>query len=204
MKLQSPFTAVTSSLDGDVLAVLAPTDEWFTVSRIHRLLGGRSREGIRRALHRLTDAGTVDARTLGRETVYCLNRDHLAAPAIVALSQLRRAFIERLAQEMRTWPAPPAYAALFGSAARGEQREDSDVDLFVARPRRTDIEWDDRLENLVAQASRWIGADVRPFVLEMAELHRAAAHEPIVRSIVEEGVPVFGDAGEFRRLVSAP
>ncbi|WP_268874360.1 hypothetical protein [Tersicoccus phoenicis] len=37
MRVQTPLAVVTPTVDGDVLAVLARADSWFTVSGLHRL-----------------------------------------------------------------------------------------------------------------------------------------------------------------------
>jgi hypothetical protein len=61
----------------------------------------RSIPGICNALLRLAEQGTVKMETVGRVLQFRLNRNHLAAPAIIALAQLQQAFIDRLAHEIR-------------------------------------------------------------------------------------------------------
>jgi len=56
-----PFAVVTPTLDGDVLTRLAQAEAAFTPGQLQRILPGRSTEGIRKTLQRLTVQGVVDA-----------------------------------------------------------------------------------------------------------------------------------------------
>lgn len=201
MRLQSPFATIAPTLDGDVLAVLAGAEEWFTVPHVRSLIGARSVEGIRKALGRLAAEGVVDTMSGGRATLYRLNRDHLAAPAILELADLRVTFIRRLRDDMAAWTTPPAYAAIFGSGARNDMRSDSDVDLFILRPDEAADDWDARVQNLVIRASRWTGNDVRPVEFTVSEARGAGSSEPVLLDVVDEGITVFGDRLRFRQLV---
>jgi predicted nucleotidyltransferase len=49
----------------------------------------------------------------------------------VLLAGLRLDLWERFRSELRSWKVPPLYAAVFGSAARGDGGVDSDIDLLV-------------------------------------------------------------------------
>ncbi|WP_159440528.1 nucleotidyltransferase domain-containing protein [Tersicoccus phoenicis] len=69
----------------------------------------------------------------GRASLYRLNREHLAAPAIIELARLGDTLRERIAERIEGWAEQPVYAALFGSGARGEMTAASDLDLFILR-----------------------------------------------------------------------
>lgn len=204
MRLQSPFGVVTPTLDGDVLSVLAGADDWFTVQRIQQIVRDRSAEGIRKTLQRLVREGIVDEQQAGRASLYRLNRDHLAASAISAIANLRGIFVDRLRTEMQSWPSPPTFAAIFGSAATGTMTESSDIDLFILRPNNAeDEQWSARLDDLVQRASRWTGSDVRPLTFTLGEAHGAAVDEPVLQFIADDGIPIVGDKSTFRRIVGA-
>ena len=178
MELQRPFRLITPSLDGDVLAVLARADAEFTPPQVHGMVGRHSVDGVRRALIRLAEQGIVEHRRAGNAVLYQLNRAHLAAPAVITLASLRDELVSRLRAEIDAWQVRCEYAALFGSAARGEMRPDSDIDLFVVRPKRIvadDERWREQLIALSHDVAEWTGNDVRILEYSTDEVGREAA-----------------------------
>jgi len=203
MRTQRPLGVVTPTVDGDVLTVLARADDWFTVGELRTRIGGRSLEGIRRTLARLVEEGIVTSRSAGRTAIYRLNRSHLAAGAIMELARLDETLHERLVSTLESWKLRPGYAAMFGSAARGEMRAGSDLDLFLQRPEGPPELWHDQVSALVRDARAWTGNDPRVLEMTEAELRGAAPAEPVLQSIVDEGIPLLGSPLGFRRLVGA-
>lgn len=201
MQLHAPLRTITSALDADVLMVLAGADDWFTVSRIHTLVAGRSREGIRNTLSRLREQGAIDMMTIGSTHSYRLNREHLASDAILQLADLQRSFHERLRRALASWEPRPQFAALFGSAAQGRMDPGSDIDLFLLHPGAEALEWDKAVDDLVANASRWTGNPVHPLVLTAEEAQGSAHTEPVLADISNHGIPLVGNMSAFRRLI---
>ncbi|MFN3866524.1 MAG: nucleotidyltransferase domain-containing protein [Demequina sp.] len=200
MLLQSPLHTVTSSLDADVLQVLAGAEVPFTTTRLAELTG-RSVPGVRLVLRRLVDQGVVVTVGAGRSHSYTLNREHLAAGPIIALASLREALIERLRERIATWGTPPVYAALFGSGARGQMTDTSDIDLFLVRPRGASERFDDDVHALAQQATAWTGNPVHPLVMRLDEISGAKSAEPVLADIAEHGLAVFGEASAFRKVI---
>lgn len=193
MNLNRPLSTVTPTLDGDVLAVLARADATFTAGQVRRILTRYSEEGIRKVLQRLAKQGVVRAENAGNAVVYRFNPDHLAAEHIVGLSGLMGTFLARLEQRLGTWEAPPVYAAVFGSAARGTMTEESDVDLLLVRPDDADGDrWEAQVAVLVADVGKWTGNDTRPLEFTEAELAERACDEPVLRDVLDEGLTVAG------------
>lgn len=198
MRLQQPFRTVAPTLDGDVLLVLARADRALTGRAVEQASGG-SHGGIRRALEHLVAQGVVDREPAGRAYLYRLNRDHLAAPAIEQLASLRLTLLDRLRSAIAAWPVQPAAAVLFGSAARGDMHDGSDLDLLVVRPASTpsdDPDWQAQLAGLARAATRWTGNDAR--ILEVAE-GDLARPEPVVTTAAAEGVELHGSLRELLR-----
>ena len=192
MELNRPFATVTPTLDGDVLAVLAARDAAFTTGQIHRILNRFSEEGIRKVLSRLVRQGVVQSGRVGHTYAYRLNTAHLAAEPIVALAKLFNKFLTRLEQQLSAWDHRPAYAAVFGSAARGTMTADSDVDLLLVRQNDTPLtDWEIQVGELAAAVTDWTGNDARVIEYTVAEL-RAARTEPMVREVLEHGLTVAG------------
>jgi predicted nucleotidyltransferase len=134
MDLSDPTRALTPTLDGAVLSVLASAGRPLSVGQVAEAAVRGSEIGIRRCLARLVDQGLVRATLMGRNHVFELNRDHVAAEAAVLLSGLRTATWDRITAELRSWHPRPLYAAVFGSAARGDGDEDSDIDILLVHP----------------------------------------------------------------------
>ena len=59
---RGPFEALTPTLDGSVLQVLAGADTQFAVSRATALVGDTSIAGVRKSLSRLVGRGLVARR----------------------------------------------------------------------------------------------------------------------------------------------
>ena len=131
MDLSDPTRTVTSTLDGPVLAVLAAAGRPLTVGEVANQAARGSEIGIRRSLSRLVDQGIVRATLVGRNRVHELNRDHLAAGVADVLAGLRLELWRRLRAELSSWDPPALYACVFGSAARADGNENSDIDLLL-------------------------------------------------------------------------
>src|SRR5258708_27132853 len=134
MDLSDPTRAVTPTLDGTVLAVLAAAGKPLTVGQVAQQAARGSEIGIRRSLARLVEQGIVRATLMGRNTVHELNREHVAAGVAELLAGLRSELWRRLRDEVASWRVRPLYACVFGSAARGDGDESSDIDLVRVHP----------------------------------------------------------------------
>lgn len=192
MQLSRPLAVVTPTLDGPVLTALALADESFTTGQLVRLLGHGSEEGIRKVLRRLTEQGVVTAERVGAAFSYRLNRSHLAAEHIVGLANLRGVLLDKIEQLLASWPQPPIYAAVFGTATRGEMRVDSDIDIFLVRDDRSDeATWRSQVDELVHAVTAWTGNDTRPLEYTVSELD-VARDEPVLVDIAQTGLTVAG------------
>jgi predicted nucleotidyltransferase len=196
VNLSRPLTLITPTVDADVLAVLAGASASFTGRQVHRLAGRRSERGVRNALHRLCEQGVVVRQRVGTSDLYTLNRAHLAAPHIEGLAQLREEFLRRISTEFETWEISAEYAALFGSAARGDMAADSDIDLLIVRSNAVDVDddqWRQQLAELASDVTAWTGNDARVFELNTREVQAGlAADETVLSDIRDEGVTLYG------------
>lgn len=202
MQLQSPFALVTPTLDGEILPVLARVESSLTVGQIRTLLPHRSDEGIRKALRRLNAQGIVNSELVGDVVGHRLNRRHLAAPQVVAIARLRDTLIERMQESLKVWPTPPRWTALFGSAARGEMRADSDIDVFMVDPGADADLWETWTSGFAADVSAWTGNDLRLLTFTEEEVrHGAARRDPIIESLLADALVVSGPPDWLRRTV---
>ncbi len=195
MLLHRPFEAVTPTLDGPVLQVLAGADSRFSVSQVTALVGDASSAGVRKALNRLVGQGLVVREQAGVAYLYQLNREHLLAGPVLEIARVWENLCARVAEHASTWVVPPRLLALFGSAARGRMHPDSDLDVLAVGDE-PDDRWLDDLGRLCEAMTEWTGNDARPLVLTPDEL--ASDHEPVVVEIGRDARVLFGDATLLR------
>jgi len=205
MLLQKPFQAITTATDGDCLMVLARADDEFTASQVHRLLEERrSLSGIRNSLDRLDQQGIVHGRRVANAITYRLNREHILSDAIETIARAKQILIDKTRHAVVQWEIQPVFAAIFGSAARGDMRADSDIDVLLIRPEDADWEkWTDSVQELQHAMTSWTGNDVR--VLELAE-HEARTHgsvDPVMHEIARDGIALAGRPNWTRRGASS-
>jgi len=190
---------VTPTVDGDVLSVLARVDAAFTAPKVQRLLDRYSVPGVRKVLNRLVEQGIVHADQAGRTLTYRLNRDHLAAAPIIELAHLDDALIERIRTAVATWDRAPVLVMLFGSAATGQMRVDSDIDVFVVgnEPNDASDRWREQISELELDITKWTGNDARVLAYSVDDLHHT--NDVVVDDIARDGILIAGDRALLRR-----
>jgi predicted nucleotidyltransferase len=191
-----PIVSVVPSLHGPVLAVLARTRAPLRQAEIHRLAAAGSYSGVRKVLLQLVEHGVVEEVPGG----FRLNRDHVAADAIVQLASLHGVLVERL----RQWAAGHAgiqFVGLFGSIARRDGDESSDIDVLIV----ADLPSEDRSamrDELTDLLVRWTGNDGHVQVLAPDAVRRLVDEQAaIVDAWVSDLQPVLGQPPFLRRSV---
>src|SRR5665647_636510 len=187
MDLAMPLAVVTPTLDAAVLHALAATTARASGARVHRMAGTGSPDGVRRVLTRLVAQGIVLADEHPNATLYLLNRDHVAADAIIALTRLRTMIIDRITDAVTRWSPAPVHASLFGSFARGEATTTSDIDILVVIGPAGTADQDARatqIDQLAADVLRWTGnrghiVDPTPDILSLIHISEPTRRTPI-------------------------
>lgn len=196
MDLSRPHMALSPTLDGDALRVLAGTTHPLTGREIARLAEHGSQRGIALALNRLVEQGLVLRQEAGSSALYALNRSHLASPAVEILAGLRSEFQRRLRDAIGAWNIQPVHASLFGSAARGDGDTTSDIDLLIVRRKAIEEDdpcWRDQLALFTEQVHSWTGNYAAVIELgqdELGELRRT--RPPIVASLRTDAIDLAG------------
>jgi hypothetical protein len=207
MDVARPYTAVCPTLDGDVLHVLAGTTMALTGRQVALLTGRTSHSGVLDSLHRLTEHGLVTRVELSRAYLFALNRDHLAAPAVEMLANLREKLIEEIRSTVGEWQIAPLHVSLFGSAARGDGGTQSDIDIFVVRAGDVDESeplWRDQIDDLSGQVQRWTGNHAS--VVERDESQLASLREtqpPIFGELLSDAIVISGSRAHLSGLLEA-
>jgi len=195
MQLQNPLRAICPTLEADVLMALADGRP-STPGHLIRERGIQaSVSGTRRCLERLQESGIVVGSQVGNRTEYVLNSSHMLASVIADASRGRDRLTRFVSQAINRWPDRPLQVTLFGSAARGDMRNDSDIDLlFIIHDGASD-ELHEQIGNLAVDVYHLTGNDVRPMTYEASEIRQA----PIFESIMREGIHVCGDRNWLSR-----
>lgn len=208
MQLQAPFALFTPTVDAGVLSVLAQSEATFSATQVQRLSQIEvSPAGARRALARLVEQGIVESERHGNAFIYRLNRQHLAAPAAIAVSHLRQELFDRIRSRLAEWPEPLAYGAVFGSAARGTMLPTSDIDLLLVRAHAPsssdDPSWEEHLAALERSVTSWTGNDTRVVSFAADELVGPNRPTALLHEVDRDGVPVAGEESWLRRVIRA-
>lgn len=204
MNLSRPLTSLISSLDGEVLTVLAGADSEFTGLQVHQILGRFSDNGVREALNSLSDRGIVLKKPAGAANLYRLNPDHILTPTIKEIANSRGIFLRKLTEVISKWEIQPISVAVFGSAARGDMNPKSDIDLFIHRKTSVNIGdavWRRQLTELSLKVDAWTGNYLQIFELNDREIAKEQTDKDgVLSSIINDGILVFGKPDALRNL----
>lgn len=191
MDVAHPISSVIPSLDGPVLATLAATTAPMRLIDVAHQVEQGSRSGVRKVLLRLVGTGVVHEVPGG----FILNRDHVAAGPIEALATLHGELAQRLGSRLDEW-GDVHLAGIFGSAARRDGDESSDVDVLVVAE---GSGLDELADELADRIEGWTGNRAQVIVLTRDELRALrGAEEPIVASWDRELTVVRGNRGVLR------
>jgi len=194
MDLSAPHRAVAPTVEGAVLMVLARVTRPLSGREIGRL-AGRSEAGVRRALRRLSEHGLVKTDEAGKTLLHSLNRDHLAAPAVEILTNMRAELLRRIKIAIAEWSIKPLEASLFGSSARGDGSTGSDIDLLVVRPPEvsgSDPVWEEQIRELSSSVLRWTGNHASVAELSPTDAELIASGDlPNAEEIGRDAIPLW-------------
>lgn len=187
MDVSMPITTVIPSLDGPALAALAAMTAPMGLADVHTRSGRGSKSGVRSVLLRMVEEGLV----LEVHGGYVLNRDHVAAPAVMLLASLHGELANRIRAVVEEWPIPPKLVGLFGSAARRDGDARSDIDVLVVTD---DPDLDDRVDDLAELIRRWTGNRAQVVGRTPADVARLVrAKEPIVSEWTRDLIVIVGE-----------
>ena len=204
MDLQHPLRSLVPSRDWVVLEVLASTQSGLGASQIARLSHEGSRSGQAPILDRLVEQGLVIAEPANHGFLYRLNRDHLLAPAVLHAAGLRAQLLKRLGEQVAQLAPAPVHASVFGSFARGEANDESDIDILLIADSDQDVaDWDTQIDLLQERVQLWTGnrCSCMAFSVERAQ-QLVAQEEPIVDNWVKDALVLIGDP--LQRILDIP
>lgn len=181
-----PFGGIITGARGAVLSALLRTATPMTGRQIHALVSDEySLWSVQQTLKALAELGIIETQTIGRAGVHTIDEEHAAIPHLRHLADpigaLSHVILDAIGEAVET-------VLIFGSIARGEATENSDIDLAVI----TDAEWDGRVDLQEVVRKRFGNAcDVLVFTVD--EFNQLAkAGEPVVHDILRDGLALVG------------
>jgi hypothetical protein len=159
------------------LEALAQSNAPASLSELHARTGEGSLSGVRNVLERLVTHGVAVKDPAG----YRLNREHVAADAVVALASLHGRFAARVRSWLGERTEKVVAAGILGSMARRDGTPDSDIDLLVV----VDDDGQGALlrDELADAVFAWTGNHAQALVLTPAQLAEMRAQQvPLVES----------------------
>ena len=177
------------------LLFLNPTGE-FHLREISRLVHV-SAPYVKREMANLVALGLVLMRSQGNLTLYRLNRDS------VIVEELKRIFLKtesfgRFIRDSLGEVGEIRFALIYGSFAKGEEAEKSDVDLLVVG----DVD-ERRMLGVMEKVEEHTGREVNYIAWTVDELEEKAGEGvPLLDEIANSPViMIVGDFDEFRKAV---
>lgn len=192
MNVAAPYADLIPGLEGPVLEVLAGTTRALTGRQIQRLARRGGVPGIAATLARLVATGIVTAEPAGRAVLYRANREHLAWPVVEAALGLRLALLDQLFSTIHAWQVQPEQATLFGSTARGDGDESSDIDILLVRDGKATVAWETQVHDLAEKVRVWTGNEVQIVDVDAATWRRMIKEaDPLVASVAADGIDLI-------------
>jgi predicted nucleotidyltransferase len=201
MELANPIQSVIPGAYGAVLGVLARTDLPLSGRRVAELTEPKfSQRRVNDVLIQLAAAGVVLREIRPPANYYRLNHDHVAAEGIVALASMWATLLARVRAELENWSLRPEAAWLFGSAARREARENSDIDILIIRPAggldgdsNSDL-WERQIDDLAEKVRIWSGNPCEILEMDLSAVGAAVERDDrLVRDLREQAVVLAGE-----------
>jgi predicted nucleotidyltransferase len=145
-----------------------------------------------RVLLQLQNVGLASSESAGRAFLWKWNTDHIWASRLEVLFEaeggLKAQLVQDLSQMLRGLPIKRG--VLFGSFSRGQERDDSDIDIFVETATIESAELvRRRLSERRSELWKKYGNPLSPMILTTEEVRRIKGAK-LLRSIEAEGIPV--------------
>ena len=200
MDFRRPVQAVVPGAQGRILAVLAETTGELSLRTIARLAGVSPAQASR-VLPQLVRLGIIERRDVPPTALFRLLQDNVVSRFLRDLSRSRDRVLAELGRRAGALAVPPASVIVFGSLARGEADEFSDLDVVLVRPHGAEEEsWSASVEEWRQFAHYLTGNPIE--VLETEEGHVGRllrSRKPPWADVARDGFVVFGAALEELR-----
>lgn len=176
--------------------LLGHADEAYYLRQIVRFTGA-GQGAVQRELDLLTRAGLLRRTVQGRQVYFQANRESPIFPELQALFLKTAGVADVLREALAPVAGRILVAFVFGSAARGELRAHSDIDLLVVG----DVSFEG-VADALAEAQKRLGRDVNPAVYPPDEFRAKirAGHHFLTTVLKQPRVFVIGGPDELGGL----
>ena len=182
---------------GAILALLfGRPDERFYLRQVVRA-SGYGLGPVQRELKLLTEAGIIRRTQSGRQVYFQANSESPVFPELKSLIAKTVGVGDALRRALAPIKPLIRVALIYGSAARGEEKQGSDIDLLIVG----DVSFSDLVLHLQAPQNA-LGREINPTVYSGAEFQsRLRERHHFVTSVIDKKkIFVFGDEDELKRL----
>lgn len=199
MKLNSPLDEILGSrVKVQILRLLCLTGSPYTGREISRLIK-RGQNRVRLCLDEFEAMGIVSGRSVGTAKLFQLSPNNIIVNDVLIplfkkeaslITALGNHFFHELFEDLDS-------LILFGSVARGEDSDRSDIDLiFILN---NDVDFDKaeaRVFDTVTTAQKEFGLPIVPILVTRSEYDSHMKEEKgMWKSVREEGIPIVSEGG---------
>jgi|HubBroStandDraft_4_1064222.scaffolds.fasta_scaffold71822_2 predicted nucleotidyltransferase/biotin operon repressor len=191
MRFRRPLTELLGSpIRVDLLRVISRARGEALSGRELARRASASPSQVNEHLRYLEAQGLVRSQTLGRVHAWSLSPEHVLADSLQQLFEMEPAIFNQLRSKLEATlrPLPIERAILFGSVARGDERPESDIDLFIETRGQAEKE---QVAEALSRASQEFalrfGNPLSNLILTHAEVKRKSNPE-LLQTIEREGL----------------
>ncbi|MBU4241070.1 MAG: nucleotidyltransferase domain-containing protein [Actinomycetia bacterium] len=201
MKLNSPLDEILGSrVKVQILRLLCLTGSPYTGREISRLIG-RAQNRARLCLDEFEAMGIVSRRSVGKAKLFQVSTNNIIVNDVLIplfkkeaslIAALGTHFFRELSEDLDS-------LILFGSVARGEEGDRSDIDLMVVLNNDVGLaKTEARVFDTVTTAQKELGLPIAPIVVTRSEYDRHIGEDKgIWKSVSEEGIPIVREGGDI-------
>ena len=162
---------------------------------------GRAQNRVRLCLEEFEAMGIVSRRSVGKAKLFQVSTNNLIVnDVLIPLFRKEASLIAALGNHFfRELNEDLDLLILFGSVARGEEGDRSDIDLMVVLRSDTDFsKTEERVFDAITMAQKELGLPIAPIVVARSEYDRHVNDDKgIWKSVREEGIPIVREGGDI-------
>ncbi len=150
---------------------------------------------VHHSLLSLFSSGIVLMRKSGRSKLYKLNRNNiLVEKGLIPLFVIEKSLLKLIVGKIKKKTFGVLSIILFGSVAKGKERDDSDIDLLIVLSQSCSIEkTEKRMDDLNFEISKKFGNGLSPVLLKRNDLKkRYKKGNNFIRNIAEDALVLYG------------